>query len=219
MPFFKNISNLASNFLNSRNIKNSTNIKTGTSNNIDNMVKNLRILNTSIKQSDFGNQVNIKTKRTRKKLKNIKSENVRYTYTSDAISDELHNYPWKSNNRERSFFDRSWRKFTGQTGQEINDLSNGKVQTFKEGMQFLTAKDRQDQRLRTQAGRIGIRQGIVGAGIGGAWAANALRKDIQNPDELINRLEQPITYGNGYTQQYPSSYRDRLINILNNTTL
>jgi len=43
MPFFKNISNLASNFLNSRNIKNSTNIK-------------------------------------------------------------------------RSFFDRSWRKFTGQTG-------------------------------------------------------------------------------------------------------
>jgi hypothetical protein len=55
MPFFKNILNLASNFLNSRNIKNSTNIKTGTSNNIDNMVKNLRILNTSIKQSDFGN--------------------------------------------------------------------------------------------------------------------------------------------------------------------
>lgn len=119
----------------------------------------------------------------------------------------------------RNFAEKLWKRFTGQVGQEKSRLSDGQEQTFKQGMKYLTAADSQEKRVRTQLGRIGERQAIVGGGIVGAYGAVALRNEIQNPDELINRLEQPVTYGNGYTQQYPSSYRDRLINILNNTTL
>lgn len=207
MPFFKNISNLVSNFLNSRNIKNSTNIKTGTS--------NVSTQNTRLTQGNVSTQ-NTSSRTKQNRRQNNKSD--REHYENIPLFNNVNNAD-NVDNINRNFFIRSWRKFTGQTGQENQGLNSGQEQTFKEGMQFLGAKDKQEQRLRTQAGRIGIRQGIIVAGIGGAWAANALRKDIQNPDELINRLEQPVIYGNGYTQQYPSSYRDRLINILNNTTL
>lgn len=196
MPFLKNISELTSNFLNKFNQK-KTIIRR---NNIDKL--------SSINKTDFNNLVDIAIE------KSSKNPN-----TSDILNEGTKNYYWRKYDINRNFAEKLWKRFTGQVGQEKSRLSDGQEQTFKQGMKYLTAADSQEKRVRTQLGRIGKRQAIVGGGIVGAYGAVALRNEIQNPDELINRLEQPVTYGNGYTQQYPSSYRDRLINILNNTTL
>lgn len=205
MPFLKNISELTSNFLNKFNQK-KTIIR---QNNINKL--------SSINKTDFNKLVDIELGKSSKKLKEFNK--LKIGYTSDILNEGTKNYYWRKYDINRNFAEKLWKRFTGQVGQEKSRLSDGQEQTFKQGMKYLTAADSQEKRVRTQLGRIGERQAIVGGGIVGAYGTVALRNEIQNPDELINRLEQPITYGNGYTQQYPSSYRDRLINILNNTTL
>ncbi len=210
MPFLKYITDMVSGFFKRpKNVNSLTNAQKRVN-------TNKNFIGDAINKQNLGNLYG-----NDNVVKDYISIGQRISQSFDAFDNQFQDYSWRNLHSQRNFGVRTLKFFSGQSGQEKVGLTSnlGQKQTIREGWSYLTAKDAKNQRFQTQAKRIGGRTGIIAAGIGGAWAANALRKDIQNPDELINRLEQPITYGNGYTQQYPSSYRDRLINILNNTTL
>ena len=108
------------------------------------------------------------------------------------------------------------RYMTGQAGQERVGLQANNVQTIGEGFKYLTAQDQvKGQRLKQQSGRIQGRIQVAGGIIGGTYGAVQGARYVSQP-RLVNNLE----YRNPqyYTQQ-PISYRDRLIRMLNNTTL
>ena len=108
------------------------------------------------------------------------------------------------------------RYMTGQAGQERVGLQANNVQTISEGFKYLAAQDQvKGQRLKQQSGRIQGRMLVTSGIIGGTYVAVQGARYVSQP-RLVNNLE----YRNPqyYTQQ-PVSYRDRLIRMLNNTTL
>ena len=108
------------------------------------------------------------------------------------------------------------RFMTGQAGQERVGLQANNVQTISEGFKYLTAQDQvKGQRLKLQSERIQGRVQVASAITVGPYVAVKGARYVSQP-RLVNNLE----YRNPqyYTQQ-PVSYRDRLIRMLNNTTL
>lgn len=141
-----------------------------------------------------------------------KNMNINASTISKSINDVVQGIDTRRYSMPKKFL----RYMTGQAGQERVGLQANNVQTISEGFKYLAAQDQvKGQRLKQQSGRIQGRMLVTSGIIGGTYVAVQGARYVSQP-RLVNNLE----YRNPqyYTQQ-PVSYRDRLIRMLNNTTL